>query len=63
MVIRIFMQKLKRFFLSRYAWCIVLCGCAVYGTTLGALGYTVGKFSFCPSAVSSAAVSGRFPYM
>ena len=44
MVIRIFMQKLKRFFLSRYAWCIVLCGCAVYGTTLGALGYTVGNF-------------------
>lgn len=38
------MQKVKSFFLTHYAWCIVLCGCAMYGTTLGALGYTVGNF-------------------
>lgn len=38
------MKKIKSFFLSHYAWCIVLCGCAIYGTTLGAIGYTVGNF-------------------
>ena len=27
-----------------YAWLIVLSGCAFMGTTLGALGYTVGNF-------------------
>lgn len=27
-----------------YAWRIVMCGCAFMGTTLGALGYTVGNF-------------------